>query len=651
MVSICLCMIVKNEEKVIARAIQSVKPYIDRYVICDTGSSDKTVQVAREALKEIKGEIIHREWVNFGHNRTEVFKLAEGLADYMLVLDADDIAEFSFDKETLAAGVYLAQIHSAGLELWQRRLFKSGLGWSYVGVVHEYPVSKLEANEEALMGCNIYSMYDGGSSKISTKYLQHAVLLQEAQRQNPEDTRTVFYLAQSYNAAGLVDEAIKWYRKRIGMGGFLFERFWSAYQIGILEKQRRNYSQALTEFLNACNIDPSRAEPLTQLCQMYRIEKKYHLGMMFGMQARSKQPPRTGFIVKPLYEHVLFDELAICAYWIGEYDISAIYSRYNMESGVPRNYFKNAIRTYDFAMRATMPVAPTIAGAHSFFNSHMFPKFLQFETNTHCNVGCKMCPKGHGLVPNRIADDKTILKITAEAVPYVDSVCPFLYQEPTYKTKLPLDLIKRAAPEVQTTIYTTLSGNFPPFHGLDNIVISYYGKEWQPGIPDDIEDRIQALINLRGKSRTPTITMHYMAVDRPISEWVEYQQKWSNKADNVCVVPYDTFCGTIPDHGNNALYFGQPAAIRTPCPRLWSGMTILANGDVVPCCLDFTGSTPLGNVNEQDPKKIWQSLEFAKLRQMHVKGKWDEIPLCKDCKVWQYQHPKEWNRLWTGPTQ
>src|SRR6478609_6096449 len=92
---IVLSMIVKNEEAVLARCLASVKSLISHWVIVDTGSTDRTREVARQALEGIPGEVVGRPWKNFGHNRSEALELAREHGDYMLVIDADDTLELS----------------------------------------------------------------------------------------------------------------------------------------------------------------------------------------------------------------------------------------------------------------------------------------------------------------------------------------------------------------------------------------------------------------------------------------------------------------------------------------------------------------------------------------------------------------------------
>ena len=94
MSTLCLNMIVKNEEAVIERALSSVLDIIDYWCIVDTGSTDRTKEIILEVLGDIPGELVESEWVNFGHNRTESVELANGKADYILLMDADMTAVY-----------------------------------------------------------------------------------------------------------------------------------------------------------------------------------------------------------------------------------------------------------------------------------------------------------------------------------------------------------------------------------------------------------------------------------------------------------------------------------------------------------------------------------------------------------------------------
>jgi len=100
MKTVCLCMIVKNEAPTIERCLRSVLPFIDAWVVCDTGSTDGTQKIVTDffgtlssyASRDQKpGALFEHDWVSFDANRNAALQLAWERADYALVVDADDV--------------------------------------------------------------------------------------------------------------------------------------------------------------------------------------------------------------------------------------------------------------------------------------------------------------------------------------------------------------------------------------------------------------------------------------------------------------------------------------------------------------------------------------------------------------------------------
>src|SRR5262249_54076723 len=107
---VVLCMIVRNEEAVISRCLNAVLPHVDGYVVCDTGSTDRTVELVEEAAACFAkpGRVIEHVWHDFGHNRTlsareaRAWTQAQGWPldrTYLLFLDADMIVRIRGDLD------------------------------------------------------------------------------------------------------------------------------------------------------------------------------------------------------------------------------------------------------------------------------------------------------------------------------------------------------------------------------------------------------------------------------------------------------------------------------------------------------------------------------------------------------------------------
>ncbi|TYP75739.1 glycosyltransferase [Paenibacillus methanolicus] len=97
--SIALCMIVKNEEKHLAKCLTSVQGLVDEIIVVDTGSTDATVNIA----KQCQASVYHFEWVNsFAAARN--YALEQAKSDYILVLDADEYLEQADLRRDLQSG-------------------------------------------------------------------------------------------------------------------------------------------------------------------------------------------------------------------------------------------------------------------------------------------------------------------------------------------------------------------------------------------------------------------------------------------------------------------------------------------------------------------------------------------------------------------
>jgi len=248
--TICLCAIVKNEEKTFPRLINSCKGLLDYWVIIDTGSNDKTIEVVKEQLSGIPGEIHESPFVNFGHNRTELVKMAKGKADYLLLMDADMmvITDSKFSKANLTAAMY--QIRYEGNVDFSQPLFVSGhVDWYYEGYTHEYITAQDSFDMEEHPFLRVSHAYDGGSR--GEKYNRDIKLCTQEIADHPGRSRPHFYLAQTHQNLGHYEDAITSYQKRVQMDGWAEEVYYSLYQIGMCLYMLKNFDSAILQFMEA----------------------------------------------------------------------------------------------------------------------------------------------------------------------------------------------------------------------------------------------------------------------------------------------------------------------------------------------------------------------------------------------------------------
>jgi glycosyltransferase involved in cell wall biosynthesis/predicted GH43/DUF377 family glycosyl hydrolase len=315
--TIALCMIVRDEAAVIERCIESVRPLIDSWQICDTGSVDGTPEIARRLLGDLPGELYHRPWRDFGWNRSELMQLAAGSADYLLLLDADMTLSCTAPLPPLTADAY--RLHQAGAVSYAiPRLVRGDRPWRYQGSTHEYLTVDGHHSQELLEGITVEHWADGGSS--GEKFSRDVTLLERDLEREPENRRVTFYLAQTHRDLGNRQRALELYRRRAGLGGWDEEVFYSLYQAGVLLAARDD-DAAIPTLLLASQRCPRRAEPLHEMARLLRYRSHYRAAYTLARYAVTlARPDDLLFVHDSIYDWGLRFELAIAAYWMGDID-------------------------------------------------------------------------------------------------------------------------------------------------------------------------------------------------------------------------------------------------------------------------------------------------------------------------------------------
>lgn len=292
-----------------------------------------------------------------------------------------------------------------------------------------------------------------------------------------------------------------------------------------------------------------------------------------------------------------------------------------------------------------------------------FPSMVQIEITNACNAQCLMCP--HDKLTRKIGNIdadlyKKIIDESAANQFRVNTILPNHFGEPLLNPRL-YDHIKYAREKVpKSDICIFTNGSLLTEEntikildsGLDVINISFDGfsKNTYERIRrnlnfDEVNTNLTRLLALKKKmkKKTPRIDLSYVEIEENKRETEEFIKKWKSLVDKIHI---GVFCnwggmvnGQVVAKGEKVTAFNPK---RSPCTRLWSHLLIFRNGDVPLCCQDFNGEYLLGNVATSSIREIWNGEVLNRYRDLHIKGKFNEIPICKACNFWRQQSEPIW---------
>jgi tetratricopeptide (TPR) repeat protein len=334
---ICFACICKNEEKCILTALESVYKFIDYWVICDTGSTDKTCELIETFFKEkgIPGELFHEEFINFGHNKTILFDRCYKKADYILHFDADDY--FVGDLKFIGGKTqYYINVKKESIIYPCLLLFDCNYKWKFCGVAHTtikcLDCKNVTTGNLLTDDFYMYSTPDTGARSFdSEKYKKDA----EKLKQQFFDTlifdddnlnsRSIFYTAQSYRDYGDLLESAKWYNLYLKIKNTWIEEQYIAYiNLGNIYKQLK-YNDIEKMYKSAINLINDRAEAYFLLGLFYNQNKKFEeayniLSIGKNISFKIANNKYLLFLNEKQYEKYILDELSVSCYWTNRID-------------------------------------------------------------------------------------------------------------------------------------------------------------------------------------------------------------------------------------------------------------------------------------------------------------------------------------------
>ena len=262
-----LCMIVRDEENRLGDCLDSVQGLVDEIVVVDTGSADRTVEMAGR----YGARIGHFAWCDdFSAARNESLKLATG--DWILWLDADDLLpaeEHAKIRHLIGRGQdksYFFVLEDRGYEhvsCLQMRLFPNLPGVEFEMPVHEQVTPSLTRLGVEMVPTDIRVVHTGYVTPevVRTKKERYLGVMERWLEEHPENYIVRSHVALTYHTTGRLDEAVEAYRKIVFESACLKDRNYVVYTTAMLFLGRTylkkgDLEQALEYVRQAAEIDP-----------------------------------------------------------------------------------------------------------------------------------------------------------------------------------------------------------------------------------------------------------------------------------------------------------------------------------------------------------------------------------------------------------
>jgi len=325
--SLCLNMIVRNEGARIERALVSALPYVKAVAILDTGSTDDTVAVITRVCAEFDVPVMigHGTFKDFSTARNDAYALAQmhrkhqslPWCQFALMMDADMQLEVTDPKAfdlLLNASVTALNLWQTGGSVTYANTRIINLDWPknpYRGVTHEYIDVPTNGVVE---GARFIDHADGANR--TDKLPRDIALLEQGLIDEPNNSRYMFYLGNTYKDSNRPDDAIRMYRQHIALGAWDEEAYFAQFMIAECERDMGDTDAYVASMLEAYNMRPRRAEPLHSLAMHFREKDKPHVALTFAKRALAIPRPNDFLFVNDfVYSHGARYEYSIAGFY------------------------------------------------------------------------------------------------------------------------------------------------------------------------------------------------------------------------------------------------------------------------------------------------------------------------------------------------
>ena len=342
---VCYCMIIKNGGPILEEILTANLPFIDRWCILDTGSTDGTQEIIKRVLKNKKGTLYNEPFVNFKISRNRCLELAGHTCKFNIMLDdtysvKGDLRSFLTEiRGDQFSDSFSMLIQSDDTEYYSNRIVKSTLNLKYIYTIHEVINDKNNIN--VTIPCNRVVIFDRRVDYMEKrtnerKQFDLQLLFKEIEDE-PNDPRAYYYVAQTYGCINDEFNKAIYFEKRIAhpVQGYIQEKIDACFELartynfkidqqgnvhnGIISNDLWKRCEEL--YLQAFNLDKNRPDSLYFIGIHYYLEKNLSLAYKFFKQGfEIGYPINSQYSLKPtLSFHFLPKFLTEICYFMEDY--------------------------------------------------------------------------------------------------------------------------------------------------------------------------------------------------------------------------------------------------------------------------------------------------------------------------------------------
>lgn len=332
MITISLCMIVKNEEDNLARCLNSVKDAVDEIIIMDTGSTDGTVTIA----EQYTSKVFHFDWIDdFSAARNAAYDQA-GM-EYQLWLDADDVilpeqlekllalkASLSPDVDmvTMKYDTHFDEQGNPILTSVRERLTRTAKNYRWQDPIHEcIPLGGNLVHSDIIITHR--------KEKTEGHSRRNIGIYEGLEKKRHKFTpRQLYYFARELRDHREYAKAIYYFERFLdGGAGWVEDNIAACHALSQCKEALGQSKEALGALHRGLTYSGPRAEICSEIGYWYKRRGQYALAIEWFRTAANLDLPETlGFLLRDYWGFIPNIEMCVCFHKLGDLEKARYYN-------------------------------------------------------------------------------------------------------------------------------------------------------------------------------------------------------------------------------------------------------------------------------------------------------------------------------------